>query len=171
MAIPVLFTQGYCSLNPPLYVYMAPRFYLYRAVATLRITDCLDAPCLFCFRPCPYCFRPWLPNPTLGLLHTSWLCQFTDTCLLTGPYDLGISAWLAPIRMYPNPLNHYQKAYACGYTLDIALEISTFVLTLTLLLFCWPQAAPSIWPLALSSWTTNPHTLRHKNCFETNCLF
>ena len=67
--------------------------------------------------------------------------------------------------------NHYQKAHACGSTLDIALEISTFVLTLTLLLFCWPQAAPSIWPLVLSSWTTNPHTLRHKNCFETNCLF
>ena len=111
----------------------------------------------------PYCFRPWLPNPTWSLLHTSCLCQFTDTCLLTGPYDLGISAWRVLI-LYTN---HYQSAYAYGYTLGIALEISIFVLTLTLLLFCWPQAAPSIWPLALSSWTTNPHTLRHTNCFET----
>lgn len=41
-------------------------FYLHRAVATLRITDCLDVLCLFCFRTCFLLFLALVTQSYLG---------------------------------------------------------------------------------------------------------
>ena len=62
----------YCSLNLPIQVYMALRFYLLRTVATLKNTNWFEKPDTFCFRPC-----------------------LTATCFLTKSCQSQIFYWLA----------------------------------------------------------------------------
>ena len=113
-------------------------FYLHRAVATLRITDCLDVLCLFCFRTCFLLFLALVTQSYLGPSASlpAYVNSHTPACwqglmisrfLLDGSHILILYA------------SHHQNAYTCGYTLDIALEISIFVLKLALLLFYRPH--------------------------------
>ena len=78
--IPPLLTSAYCSLqvtycslNLPIQVYMALRFYLLRAAATLKNKNCFEKPDIFCFRP----------------------CVLTATCFLTKSCQSQIFYWLA----------------------------------------------------------------------------
>ena len=83
----------YCSLNLPIQVYMALRFYLLRTVATLKNTNCFEKPDTFCFRPC-----------------------LTATCFLTKSYQSQILL-ACPIRIYND--NHHRNAYAYVHALSI----------------------------------------------------
>ena len=88
----------HCPPKLPWSVYGAPRFYLHRAVATFRITDCIDA-------PCPFCFRPHLPFFSAFVTQSS----------------LGPSAYHLFVSIYGHLFVNI--TYACAYTLGIASKI------------------------------------------------
>ena len=74
---------------------MALRFYLLRAIATLKITNCLKHLVPFVLGFASYCFVDQLFLLACLLLHTTCFCQFTATCLLTKACESQIFYWLA----------------------------------------------------------------------------
>ena len=147
--IPGMFTLVYCSqqvtfcsLRGPLYVYTAPRFYLLRALATLKITNCLETPYFFCFMSCLLLFFGLIIPASLGPSAYYLFLSIYSHCLLTKACQLQIFYWLVQITSYSNSSCQSSSERLHSYFEHCHLHMC-YCLTLTPTPFGWHQIAPN----------------------------